>query len=382
MDKQAITRRELLRRGTLTALGLAGAGSVDGLVDISRAVAAEGQAQSSTMAKLIAAAKKEGSVTTVGLDPTWVNYGEVIDSFQSKYGVTLNDSAPTAVGAQIVQAVVGLEGQDREADFVELSFAFAEQAIAQRLVIPYKVSTWNSVPKNLKDPHGYWIGSYWGATSFISLHSSIKNPPKDWADLRKPEYKGMVALAGDPRQSGQAFAAVLAASIANGGSLNNVGPGIDFFAELKSLGNFVAAPANSGNIAKGATPIALRWDFLNLGTRDSLVSQGGATVTIPKSSAVGAYYCDSVTAYARHTHAARLWMEFMLSDQGQVLLLKGYAHPARYADLVKRKKIPHAIAAAMPPATAYEHVKFPSIRQINAASAVLQQQWGPKVAGS
>lgn len=381
-NESSISRRELLRRGTLTALGIASATSVNGLLNSSRARAAEVSASRGSMAKLIAAAKKEGQVSTVGLDPSWVNYAEIIDTFQRKYGVTLADSSPTAVGGQIVQAVVGLKGQDREADVVELSYSFTAQAIKQRLLVPYHVATWDSVPRNMKDPHGYWVGSYWGATSFLSVHGMVKNAPKDWHDLRLPEYKGMVAISGDPRISGQAFAAVMAASLANGGSLNNIQPGIDFFANLKSIGNFVPAPATGGNIAKGATPIAVKWDFLNLATRDSLASQGGATVTIPKSGAVGAYYCDSITAFARHSHAARLWQEFLLSDQGQLLLLKGYARPSRYANLVSRHKIPNSLAAVLPPAGAYKHVKFPSLHQTNKASAVLQEQWGPKVAGS
>ncbi len=381
-DGSSISRRELLRRGTLSALGLASAASINGILDVSQASAAGVSAGRGSLSRLIAGAKQEGQVTTVGLDPSWVNYGEIIDTFHRKYGVTLTDSAPTAVGAQIVQAVASLEGQDREADVVELSFTYTAQAIRQRLVIPYRVATWDSVPRNMKDPHGYWVGSYWGATSFLAVRGMVKNAPKDWHDLRLPEYKGMVAISGDPRLAGQAFAAVMAASLANGGSLNNIQPGIDFFAELKRSGNFVPAPASSGNIAKGATPIAVKWDFLNLATRDSLANQGGATITIPKSGVVGAYYCESVTAFARHPHAARLWQEFLLSDQGQLLVLKGYAHPARYENLVSRHKVPGSLTTLLPHAQAYKHVKFPSLHQISMASAVLQEQWGPKVAGS
>ncbi len=40
----------------------------------------------------------------------------------------------------------------------------------------------------------------------MEIHTdAVKNPPKEWADLLKPEYKGQIALAGDPRTVAQAI---------------------------------------------------------------------------------------------------------------------------------------------------------------------------------
>ena len=48
------------------------------------------------MAKLIAAAKKEGTLNVIALPPTWANYGTIISTFEKKYGIKVNSPTPTA----------------------------------------------------------------------------------------------------------------------------------------------------------------------------------------------------------------------------------------------------------------------------------------------
>ena len=116
----------------------------------------------------------------------------------------------------------------------------------------------------MKDARGRWVGDYWGVVSFGVNTNVVKNVPKSWADLLKPEYANQVALNGSPLSSGSAVAGVFSAALANGGSLSNVGPGIDFFARLKDAGNFVPVQATPQTIASGQTPIVIDWDYLNL----------------------------------------------------------------------------------------------------------------------
>ena len=79
----------------------------------------------------------------------------------------------------------------------------------------------------------------------------ITNVPQDWADLLKPEYNGKIALAGDPRTSSQAINAVYAAALANGGSLDNAQPGLDFFKQLNDSGNLLPIIATAATVAVG-----------------------------------------------------------------------------------------------------------------------------------
>jgi putative spermidine/putrescine transport system substrate-binding protein len=175
---------------------------------------------------------------------------------------------------------------------------------------------------------------------------------------------------------------VFGAALANGGSLDNIEPGIEFFAELKKRGNFIPVDNYPADIAKGTTPIAIKWDYLLIGYKYQWHGNPPLTVVVPPSGVVGGFYCQAISRYSYHPDAARLWEEFLYSDEGQILYLEGYAHPVRYNNLVKEGKIPPALAKKLPPAEAYARAQFPTVAQLNKAARVVQAQWGPKVLGS
>ena len=264
---------------------------------------------------------------------------------------------------------------------VDVGPSFAVAGATQGLYTPYEVATWATIPDSMKEPTGLWYGDYYGVISFGTNTNVQKTPPQDWSDLLNPRYHGQVAIDGDPRSANDAFSAVYAAALANGGSLDNIEPGINFFAKLKKIGNYIPADALPANIAKGSTPIAIIWDYLNLANKKTFAGNPPYTVSIPKTGVYGGFYCQAISATAPNPQAARLWEEFIYSDEGQLLFLEGYTHPARYADMAKRGVIPAAVTAQLPPAAAYAAIQFATQDQIAAATKVVTAQWGPKVAG-
>jgi len=331
-----------------------------------------------SMTELVSQAKKEGKVNLIALPPDWANYGEILSTFKSKYGIDNPVTNPDGSSAEENQAVQSLQGDPRAPDAVDDGPAFAISGTAQGLFAKYFVSEFDSIPRNMKDTRGYWTGDYWGAVS-IGYNSNLVSPaPTTWADLLKPQYKGKVALNGSPLTSGSAVAGVFAAALGNGGSLSNVGPGIDFFAKLKSSGNFIPVQSTPQTVASGQTPISIDWDYLNLAYVKEFPAAGWK-VTIPSDGVYGAYYAQAINANAPHPWAARLWNEFLYSDQGQLLWLKGYSHPARFQDLSSRKVIPKALLAALPAASIYAKVKFASNGQQTAAKNLIAQQWPSKM---
>ncbi len=140
----------------------------------------------------------------------------------------------------------------------------------------------------MKDGRGFWVGDYWGVISFGVNRAVVSNVPKTWADLLKSEYKNRVALNGSPLTSGSAVAGVFSASIANGGSLSDIGPGIDFFKQLKDAGNFLPVQATPQTIASGQTPIVIDWDYLNLAYIKEFPAARIA-VSIPTEGVYGAH---------------------------------------------------------------------------------------------
>jgi len=327
--------------------------------------------------QLIKAAQKEGELTVIALPHDWANYGEIISTFSSKYGIKVNELDPNAGSGDEIEAIKANKGSTgpQAPDVIDVGLAWGPTAKEQGLIQPYKVQTWDTIPNDIKDPDGYWYGDYYGVLAFEVNSSVIKNIPQDWSDLLKPDYKGKVALGGDPRTSAMAAMAVAAAAIANGGSFDNVMPGLEFFAKLNKAGNFVPVIAKPGTIASGETPIAMMWDYLALTDRDNFNGNPEISVVIPKSSVVAGVYVQAISAYAPHPNAAKLWMEFLYSDEGQLLYLKGYVHPIRYNDLAKRNVIPEDLAKKLPPAELYAKAIFPTIDQITKAKKDIADNW-------
>jgi putative spermidine/putrescine transport system substrate-binding protein len=328
------------------------------------------------MAALEAAAKAEGKLTTIALPDDWCNYREVIDTFKSKYGLEVNELDPLAGSGDEIEAIKANKDNpgDQAPDVIDVGLAFGPSSKAEGLVAPYKVSTWDTIPDSAKDPDGAWYGDYYGVLSFEVNTAVVANVPQDWSDLLKPEYKGQVALAGDPRTSSQAIQAVHAAALANGGSLDDATKGLEFFKQLNTSGNFVPIIATSATIAAGDTPIAIRWTYNALANRDKTAESGGPKieVVVPKSVRFAGVYVQAISAYAPHPKAAQLWEEFLYSDEGQNLWLKGYCHPIRYEDLVANDAVPAEQLAKLPDVTG---AVFPSLEQLDKAKALITGQW-------
>lgn len=336
------------------------------------------QAPTGNMDALVAAAKAEGQLTTIALPHDWCNYGAVIDGFKAKYGLTVNELNPDAGSGDEVEAIkANKDNKGPQApDVIDVGFSFGASSKADGLIQPYKVSTWDSIPAEAKDADGYWYGDYYGVLSFLVNTDVQPNVPQDWADLLKPDYKGQVALSGDPRTSNQAIQSVYAAALANGGSLDNAQPGLDFFANLNKAGNLVPTISNNGLVAKGETPVRITWDYNALAAVDSFAGNPKATVVVPKSGRFAGVYVQAISAYAPHPNAAKLWMEYLYSDEGQLLWMKGYCHPIREADMRTRGVIPADLAAKLPDVSG---AVFPSLDQLNAAKDLITKSWDSAV---
>ena len=326
------------------------------------------------MAELIAAAQAEGTLTTIALPHDWCNYGEAIETFKAKYGIEVNELNPDAGSGDEVEAIkANKDNKGPQApDVIDVGFAYGASSKAENLLMPYKVSTWDTIPDEVKDPEGYWYGDYYGVMAFLVNTDVQPDVPQDWADLLDPKYNGQVALSGDPRTSNQAIQAVFAAGLANGGTLDNAQPGLDFFAQLNQLGNLIPLIANNGLVAKGEIPVRITWDYNALAAIDSFAGNPAATVVIPASGRFAGVYVQAISAYAPHPNAAKLWMEFLYSDEGQTIWMKGYCHPIREQDMRARGVIPADILAKLPDVTG---AVFPTLAQLDAAKALITAQW-------
>jgi putative spermidine/putrescine transport system substrate-binding protein len=375
--EERTSRSTMLRRSAAAAVGLTVLGA-PATAFARRSGGAPPLRGKGQFATILAQAKKEGRINTMALPPDWANYGEIMSTFQRRYGLRLTNDNPDASSAQENQAVRSLKGDSRAPDVLDVGPSFAIAGANEGLYAKYFNRFFGTVPRAMKDGRGFWVGDYWGVISFGVNRAVISNVPRTWADLLKPEYRNRVALNGSPLSSGSAVAGVFSAALANGGSLSDIGPGIDFFARLKQAGNFLPVQATPQTIASGQTPIVVDWDYLNLAYIKEFPAARIA-VSVPTLGVYGAYYCQAINATAPHPFAARLWQEFLYADVGQLLWLKGFSHPARFADMVKRKVVPKAMIDALPAANLYAGVKFANAGQLNAARAKIAAEWPAKV---
>jgi len=330
-------------------------------------------------AGLLDAARKEGQVNVIALPRDWANWGATMDRFQELYGVKLDDANPDGTSAEELQAIRSLKSQGRAPDVVDVGPSFAVAGTTEKLYQPYKVATWNDIPDGVKHPDGMWYGDYFGVETFAVNTAVAKTVPQTWADLKKPDYKGMVALNGNPLGAGAAFGAVYAASLANGGSYDDIAPGIQFFGELARLGNLNPAAASPASLISGQTPVVINWDYLSLGYKKQAAGKAEIAVAVPKEAPpFGNFYCLAISSYAPHPNLAKLWMEYVYSDEGQLAFLGGFAHPIRFNALVAAGKVPDELLKTLPPAEAYKDVKFATPEQAAKAQKVLADMW-PRV---
>ena len=343
-----------------------------------------GMASAGAIDDLYTAAKAEGQLTVIALPHDWCAYGDVIAGFKAKYpGITVNELNPDAGSGDEIEAIkANKDNKGPQApDVVDVGLAFGPSAKKDGLIQAYKVSTWDTIPANAKDADGFWYGDYYGVMAFGINKDIVKNSPADWSDLTKPEYANAVALTGDPRSSNQAILAVMAAGAASGAKLGKDSgeAGLKFFAALNKAGNFVPVSAKSGTIAQGATPIVAAWDYNLLAWKDSLKGNPPMEVVVPKSGVVAGVYVQAISAFAPHINAAKLWMEYIYSDEGQLGWLKGYCHPIRFNDLAAKKAIPQALMDALPPADAYTKAVFPTLDEQAANKAAVTGGWDATV---
>ncbi len=320
---------------------------------------------------LVAAAQAEGTLNTIALPPDWANYAAMISTFEEKYGITVESANPEGTSQDEINAVQQLGTQERAPDVLDLGQSFATGNV--ELFAPYKVATWDTIPDENKDANGAWVNDYGGFISIGCNASLVAVCPQTFADLTKPEYAGQVALNGDPTASASAFAGVWAGALANGGTFDDINPGLAFFGGLADSGNLLLVDPTPATIESGQTPIVLDWDYLNLTQADEVAASFEWQVAVPSDGLFAQYYAQAINANAPHPAAARLWQEFLYSDEGQNLWLAGKARPVRLDDMTAAATADPALLEVLPAVDG--EPEYPTQEQTDAANQVVAQNW-------
>lgn len=326
------------------------------------------------MEALISAAQEEGTLNTMGLFDDWANYGALKSAFTEKYGIEINNDVSMSSSQEQINVIQQRVGQDRSIDYLDTGVSFAEDGAAQNLLAEYRPAGAENLDGALRSKTDQWTSQYGGYMSIGCDTTRIDNCPTALADLAKPEYKGKIGAFEDPTSGELEFNIVWAMSLANGGSLEDIQPGVDFFQKLSDSGNMTKVVANDGTIERGETPIVLSWDYLNVASAAKLADAGiDFAVNVPTDVLWSSYYAASINADAPHPAAARLWLEFIFSEEGQNIFLQGQTRPVRLAEMTEAGTADAAALAELPAATG--EALIPSGEQREAAKQQLTSAW-------
>lgn len=317
------------------------------------------------------AARKEGTVNSVGMPDAWANWKGTWEDLASKYGLKHSD---TDMSSAQELAKFEAEKDNASADIGDVGAAFGPIAVTKGVSQPYKPSTWDQVPEWAKDKDGHWALAYTGTIAFIINKDLVKEEerPKTWHDLEKGKYK--VAI-GDVGTAAQAANGVLAAAIAYKGDESNVAPGLQLFTKLAQQKRLSLANPTIQTLEKGEVEVGVVWDFNGLSYREQ-IDPKRFEVLIPSDGSVISGYTTVINKYAKHPNAAKLTREYIFSDAGQINLAQGHARPIRAEHL----KLPADVQAKLLPNEQYGAAQpIKNAEAWEATSKKLPQMWQEQV---
>ena len=318
------------------------------------------------------AAKEEGLVVSFDTGPTWANWAAQFKAFKARYpGVEIvyNDLGSAAT-------VVALD-KSRNRPQADTAYYFAGSAldaVEKGVVADFQPVNFDKLPEPFRHPAGQWFTIHTLNVAFLVNTKLVKDVPQSWEDLLGDAYRNSIVYL-DPRTAGQGQVVTIAAAFGNGGDMDNVQPGIDYLGRLHKAGNVLRTLGTTpyAQFVKGEIPIWIGYE--NDGLKAKYVDGMGddVAVVIPREASAAAPYAISLVKDGPNPDAGKLWLNYIMTDQGQTTFAEGFVRPS-----VPGVALPEAVLAKLPDA--------PQIRPVDVAKArdaqpVIDAGWAKAVLG-
>ncbi|MBE9637974.1 extracellular solute-binding protein [Salipiger mangrovisoli] len=296
--------------------------------------------------------------------PEWADWSSMLEALDHEIGVQMPHDNKNS-GQTFAQLVA--ERDNPVADVAYYGVTTGIKAGAEGLVQPYKPEGFEDVPEGLKDPEGKWVAVHYGTIGFFVNVDALGGAPvpQCFADLTKPEYRGMVGYL-DPSSAFVGYAAAVAANLAFDGDLDNFDPAITYFSELAQNDPMVPKQTSYARVVSGEIPILFDYDFNAY--RAKYQEDGNFEFVLPCEGSIRVPYVMGLVADAPHAETGKKVLDFILSDEGQAIWTNAYLQPARPVEL------PADVAEKFLPASEYKRAVAVDYAQMEA----VQQAFGER----
>ena len=360
MTDNLFTRRNVLS-GSAAALGASMAGCMDSLSDGDGGGEGDGETyevghgDSQTTVNSANFPNDGEKLYVYAVQSGWMNWPSVMQAFKEQHGVELNDDDRSS-GEALQDARSHADNPTHSA--FNGGYSYAIQAMNDDLTQAYKPANWDKVPDDAKTENGHCTGTR-KVTTALTYRKDIYeerglDEPETWEDLLQPEI--MQDLALQTPQAAVGLAAALSVNNARGGSLDDVQPVIDYFNEIQEGGaeftdNFLA------QFTRGEYASFIRYDYSGLDLKynnDDLAEEDVGVALLSgengNKGAFNALYGYAMLANAPNPDAVKLFMDYVLSLEGQQHFLDAYARPIRASEL--------DMPDEFPPQSRYDETEF------------------------
>jgi putative spermidine/putrescine transport system substrate-binding protein len=297
--------------------------------------------------------------------PQWADWASQLKAIEKNLGIDVPHDNKNS-GQTLSQLIA--EKDNPVADMAYYGVSFGIAAKKEGVVASYKPAHWDEIPEGLKDPDGHWFTIHSGTLGlFVNVDALGGAPvPKSWADLLKPEYKGMVGYL-DPSSAFVGYAGAVAVNRAMGGSLDDFSPGIDFFKKLNDNDPIVPKQTSYARVLSGEIPILFDYDFNAY--RAKYKDKANIEFVIPKEGTVVVPYVMSLVKDSPKPELGKKMLDFIMSDKGQAVWANAFLRPIRASAMSPEAQ------AKFNPASDYERSKPVDYAKMAAVQAGFRERY-------
>ncbi len=348
-DNSSTTRRKVLL-GSSAALGSAMAGCLGSNDQSNSESGGNGDSDEYEVGygdyqTTVSAANFPEELRVYAVQTGWSNWGAVMEEFESEYGISLYDAQGSSG-----EALQDARSNARNPTYSAFNggYSFNLEAMNDGLTTDYKPKNWDTVPDTLKTDNGH-VTATRQMTTAVTYRTDVYeerglDAPETWDDLKHPDIAQDLAFT--PPHTANGLASALSVNRAYGGDLDNLDPVIEYHEEIAEHGADFRRNIE-GDVTSGEISTVVEYDYSGLNMKYNIDEIGAdqldvAILTGPngEEGAMNVPYGYALLEGAPNPEAAKLFMDYVLSIDGQKKFFDAYVRPIRASELDQPDEFP------------------------------------------